>query len=456
MFESLSKKLMRAFESLGSRGKITESDVEEALREIKIALLEADVSFPLVKDLLARISEQAVGQKVIADVSPANQIVKIVNDELVRSLGPDDAGLKLDGKKPVVILMAGLNGSGKTTTSAKLAKYMKDKGLRALVASTDVYRPQAREQLAILAERAGVESLPIIENEKPLEIARRALKAAVGHDALVLDTAGRVHVDSAMMDEISAIAKIAAPVEVLLAVDALTGQDGVNVAKAFDDAIGLTGIVMTRIDGDARGGAALSMKWATEVPIKFLGSGEKLDDLEVFHPDRIASRILGMGDIVSLVETAQAKIDEGEAKALAERMFSGQFTFDDMLAQLRQMKKLGSIKGIMKFIPGISGMAEKLQAAGMNDEGVKRQEAMILSMTPKERRQPDVILAGRKKRIAAGAGVATADVEKLLKQYQKTKSAMEQMNKMGGLKGLMQMAKSMQESGELDGLGLKI
>lgn len=456
MFESLSKKLLRAFESFGSRGEITESDTLEAMREIKIALLEADVSFPLVKDMLARIGEQAIGQKAIAEVSKADQIVKIVNDELVKALGPDEAGLDLGGKKPAVILMAGLNGSGKTTTSAKLAKHIKDKGLGVLLASTDIYRPQAREQLAILAGRIGVESLPITEDEKPLEIARRALKAAAGYDALIIDTAGRVHIDGAMMDEISAIAKAASPAEILLAVDALTGQDGVNAAKAFNDALSLTGIVMTRIDGDARGGSALSMKHVTGVPIKFLGSGEKLDDLEVFHPDRIAGRILGMGDIVSLVETAQAKIDEDEAKELAERMFSGQFTFDDMLSQIRQMKKLGSVKGIMKFIPGVAGMAEKLQAAGMNDESVRRQEAIILSMTPKERRQPDIILAGRKKRIAAGSGSSMTDVEKLLKQYQKTKAMMEQMSKMGGLKGMMKMVESMKESGELDGLGLKI
>jgi signal recognition particle subunit SRP54 len=447
---------MRAFESLGSRGKITGGDVEDALREVKIALLEADVSFPLVKDLLARIGEQAVGQKVVDGVSPADQIVKIVNDELIRVLGEKNESLDLSGKKPAVILMAGLNGGGKTTTTAKIAKwlYEKDK-LKILLASIDVYRPQAREQLAVLGERAGVDTLPIIEDEKPLDIARRAMKAAAAYDVLIVDTAGRVHVDDAMMKEISDIKKIVSPSEILLSVDALTGQDGVNVAKAFDGALGLSGIVMTRVDGDARGGAAISMRAATGVPIKFLGSGEKLDDFEAFYPERIASRILGMGDIVSLVEHAQSKIDEDEAKALAERMFSGRFTFDDMLAQFRQMKKLGSVKGIMKFIPGIAGMAEKLQSAGMNDDAVKRQEAMILSMTPKERRDPSIILAGRKKRIAAGSGAGLAEVEKLLKHYQKTKAMMEQMQKMGGLAGMMKMVESMKESGELDKLGIK-
>ncbi|MDR2098595.1 MAG: signal recognition particle protein [Rickettsiales bacterium] len=455
MFESLSKKLSRTFEHIMGRDKIQPSDVSAAAREIRVALLEADVALPVAKELLSRIEEQAVGQKIIESVSPAQQIVKIVNDELTRLLGEKNEGLELSGKPPAAIMMVGLNGSGKTTTSAKLAKFLKEKnGKKVLLASSDVYRPQAREQLRILGERIGAGVLPIVEDEKPADIAKRAAKtaAADGYDVLILDTAGRLHVDEELMSEAKAMRKILAPAEVLLAVDALTGQDGINVARAFNDALSLTGIVITRIDGDARGGSAISMRAATGVPIKFLGAGEHLDELEPFYPDRIASRILGMGDIVSLVEHAEAKIDEGEAKALAERMFSGQFTFEDMLSQFRQMKKLGSIKGIMKFIPGIGGLSEKMQAAGVNDEAVARQEAMILSMTPRERRDPSVILLGRKKRIAAGAGVSVSEVDRLLKQYQKTKAVMEQMQKMGGMKGMMEIMKGMKDGGEPGGL----
>ncbi|MBD5405230.1 signal recognition particle protein [bacterium] len=451
MFESLSKKLIKTLDAIRGKDKLSESDVESALREIKIALLEADVSLSVVKDLMERIKTKAVGQKIISDVSPANQVVKIVNDELVSLLGEKNETLDLGAGKPAVILMAGLNGSGKTTTTSKLAKFLKDKeDKKILLSSVDIYRPQAREQLRTLAERIGVDSLDIVPDEKPFDIVKRALKVAKdsSYDVLFIDTAGRVSIDDEMMREIVEIKKLSSPSEILLCVDSLMGQDGVNVAKAFNDAIGLSGIIMTRVDGDARGGSAISMRHITGVPIKFLGSGEKPEDLEIFFPDRIASRILGMGDIVSLVEQAQAKIDEDEAKKLTERMLSGQFNFNDMLSQFRQVKKLGSIGGIMKFLPGIGGLAEKLASAGMNDDMMKRQEAIILSMTPKERINPDILLMGRKKRIAKGAGVSVSDVEKLIRQYQKTKQMMDQMQKMGGLKGLMQMAKSMQDSGE--------
>ncbi len=448
MFESLSKKLLRTFDIIRGKDKLSEIDVKTALREIKIALLEADVSLPVVKDLLLKIETKAIGQKIIEDVSPANQVVKIVNDELVAMLGEKNEGFDFN-KKPFVILMAGLNGSGKTTTTAKIAKFIKDKyQKKVLMLSTDIYRPQAREQLALWGEKIGVETLSIIDNEKPLDIIKRGLKVINDFDVVLVDTAGRVHIDDDMMKEISDIKNLIKPSEILLCIDALVGQDGINIAKAFNDVLNLSGIVMTRIDGDARGGSALSMKASIGVPVKFLGSGEKSDDLELFFPDRIASRILGMGDIVSLVEKAQEKIDENEAKKLTERMMSGQFTFEDMLSQFRQVKKLGSIGGIMKFLPGIGGIADKLQAAGMNDDMVKKQEAIILSMTIRERRNPDIILMGRKKRIAKGAGVSLSDVEKLIRQYQKTKQMMEQMNKMGGLRGLMQMAKQMQDSGE--------
>lgn len=451
MFESLSKKLIKTLDAIRGKDKLSEADVESALREIKIALLEADVSLSVVKDLMERIKAKAVGQKIISDVSPANQVVKIVNDELVSLLGEKNETLDLGDRKPAVILMSGLNGSGKTTTTSKLAKFLKDKeGKKILLASVDIYRPQAREQLRTLAERIGVDSLDIIPDEKPFDIVKRALKVAKdsSYDVLFIDTAGRVSIDDEMMKEIVEIKKLSSPSEILLCVDSLMGQDGVNVARAFNDAIGLSGIIMTRVDGDARGGSAISMRHITGVPIKFLGSGEKPEDLEIFFPDRIASRILGMGDIVSLVEQAQAKIDEDEAKKLTERMLSGQFNFNDMLSQFKQVKKLGSIGGIMKFLPGIGGLAEKIQSMGMNDNMMKRQEAIILSMTPKERVNPDIILMGRKKRIAKGAGVSVSDVEKLIRQYQKTKQMMDQMHKMGGLKGLMQMAKSMQDSGE--------
>ena len=451
MFESLSKKLLKTLDYIRGKDKLSESDVENALREIKIALLEADVSLNVVKDLMGRIKDKAVGQKIIEDVSPSQQVVKIVNDELVSLLGEKNESLKLNDGKLSVILMAGLNGSGKTTTTAKLAKLLHDKdSKKVLLASADVYRPQAREQLQTLAQKIGVDSLDIVADEKPLDIVKRALKVAnaSNYDVLFIDTAGRVSIDDDMMKEIVEIKKLSLPDEILLCVDSLMGQDGVNVATAFNDAIGLTGIVMTRVDGDARGGSAISMHYITGVPIKFLGSGEKPEDLELFFPDRIASRILGMGDIVSLVEQAQAKIDENEAKALTERMLNGQFNFNDMLSQFRQVKKLGSIGGIMKFLPGIGGLTEKLQMAGINDNMMKRQEAIILSMTKKERLNPDILLMGRKKRIAKGAGVSLSDIEKLIRQYQKTKQMMDQMHKMGGLKGLMQMAKSMQESGD--------
>ena len=447
MFESLSKKLLATFDSIRGKNKLSEADVKNALREIKIALLEADVSLFVVKDLLKKIEEKAIGQKVISDVSPANQVVKIVNDELVEMLGNKNDGLLFD-KKPFIILMAGLNGSGKTTTTAKLGKFITDKyQKKVLMVSTDIYRAQAREQLQTWGQRLGIDTLSILDGEKVPQIVSRALSIANNYDVVLIDTAGRVSIDDEMMDEIEGIKKQCLPSEILLCVDALVGQDAVNIARTFNDRLHLSGIVATRIDGDARGGAILSMRASIGVPVKFMGVGEKAEDLELFFPDRIASRILGMGDIVSLVEKAQEKIDETEAKNLAERMMVGQFTFEDMLSQFRQMKKLGSIGGIMKFLPGIGGFAEKLQSMGMNDDTMKRQEAIILSMTVRERRNPDILLMGRKKRIAKGAGVSVSDVEKLIRQYQKTKQMMEQINKMCGLKGLMAMAKQMQDSG---------
>jgi len=440
MFDSLTKKLSAAFSSLAGRGKITASDLEGALREIKLALLEADVALPIVKDLLAKVGAENLGEKKIEGVKAAEQIVKAVNDELVALLKPTAPPAPMENAK--IIMMVGLNGGGKTTTGAKLAKLLKDKhNRRVLLASTDVYRPQAREQLAILAGRAGADSLHI-EDRGPAAIAKDAIAKSKDYDVLILDTAGRMGIDEELMAELKELYKIAKPDEVLLSLDALAGQDAINVAKAFAAAVPLSGIVMTRADGDARGGAALSMKAATGTPVRFLGTGEKLEDIDEFVPERIAGRILGMGDIVSLVEKAQEKISEDEAKAMAEKMFSGSFTLDDMLSQLRSIKKLGSLGSIMKLIPGMGSMAEKLSGAGVDDNMLKRQEAMLLSMTPKERANPEIILAGRKKRIAAGAGASVADVEKLLKGYGKSKAMMAQMKGLGGLKGMMDMMKA--------------
>ncbi len=451
MFESLSKKLLSVIDSIKGKSVITETDVTDTLKQIKIALLEADVSLEVVKILLERIKEKALNQEVLKGVSAANQIIKIVNDELVIMLGSENSGLNIT-KTPFIILMAGLNGSGKTTTSAKLAKFIIDKYFKkVLMLSTDIYRPQAKEQLKLWGEKLNIDTLEI-KDETPIETIKRALKLEKDYDVIIIDTAGRVHIDSSMMEEIKEINKLCEPSEVFLCADALLGQDSINIVTEFNKVIPLTGIIMTRMDGDARGGASLSMKATTNVPVKFIGVGEGADDLELFHPERIANRILGMGDIISLVEKAKDKIDENEAKKLAERMMSGKFTFDDMLSQFRQMKKLGSMSGIMKFIPMIGGIADKLNSIGMNDETIKHQEAIILSMTPKERKNPDILLMGRKKRIAKGAGVSLSDVEKLIKQYNKIKNTMEQMNKMGGLKGLMQMAKQMQESGDFAGM----
>jgi len=440
MFDSLTKKLSAAFSNLAGRGKISSADLESALREIKLALLEADVALPIVKDLIAKVGAESLGEKKIEGVKAAEQIVKTVHDALVKLLSPDTPPAAIENAK--IVMLVGLNGSGKTTTAAKLAKLLVEKkAKRVLLASTDIVRPQAREQLAILAARTGADSLAI-EDKTPAAITKDALAKAKNYDVLILDTAGRMGIDEELMKELSELYKIARPDEVFLSVDALAGQDAINVAKAFAAAVPLSGIIMTRADGDARGGAALSMKSATSAPVRWLGIGEKLEDLDEFVPDRIAGRILGMGDIVSLVEKAQEKISEAEAEAMAEKMFSGQFTLNDMLAQLQSVKKLGSVGSIMKFIPGLGGMADKLQSAGMNDNMLKRQEAMLLSMTKRERAEPAIILAGRKKRIAAGAGVSVADVEKLLKGYEKTKAVMAQMNKLGGLKGMMSMLKA--------------
>ncbi len=444
MFEALSSKLNGVFDRLRRRGALSEADVTEALREVRVALLEADVALPVVRDLVAKVREGAVGQEVIRSVSPAQQVIKIVNDALVEALGGganDDGkrGIDLNAPAPVPILMVGLQGSGKTTTSGKIALRLRTRDKKkVLLASLDVHRPAAQLQLQTLAQQAEVTSLPIVPGQTPIQIAARAMDVARRelYDVVVLDTAGRLAIDEALMEEVAQVKLATNPHETLLVVDAMTGQDAVNTAKAFHDKMGVTGIVMTRIDGDARGGAALSMRAITGAPIKLLGAGEKLDALEDFHPDRIASRILGMGDIVSLVEKAAATIDQEEAEKLAARMQKGQFSLEDYASQLKQIGKMGSLQGILGMLPGVGKIKQQLNDANLDTSILKRQAAIISSMTPRERRTPDLIKASRKKRIAAGSGTSVQEVNKLLKQFDDMSAMMKRMNKLGQ-KGLM-------------------
>ncbi|WP_149535900.1 signal recognition particle protein [Siccirubricoccus phaeus] len=444
MFEALSGKLNGVFDRLRRRGALSEADVAEALREVRVALLEADVALPVVKDLTAKVRERAVGVEVLKSVSPAQQVVKIVHDALVEALGggAEDSGARgidLAAAAPVGILMVGLQGSGKTTTSGKIALRLKNREKKkVLLASLDVHRPAAQLQLETLAKQVGVASLPIVAGQTPLEIAARAMDQARRElfDVVVLDTAGRLAIDEALMAEVAAVKSATNPHETLLVVDAMTGQDAVNTARAFQEKVGVTGIVMTRIDGDARGGAALSMRAVTGAPIKLLGAGEKLEALEDFHPDRIAGRILGMGDIVSLVERAAETIDRDEAEKLAARMQKGQFTLEDYASQLKQIGKMGSLSGLLGMLPGVGKMKQQLEDANLDQTILKRHAAIISSMTVKERRHPDIIKASRKKRIAAGSGVQVQDVNRLLKQFDDMSAMMKRMNKLGpqGLK----------------------
>lgn len=438
MFESLSSRLGKVFEKLTGRGALSEADVTEALREVRVALLEADVALSVVKEFIGRVKARAVGQEVIKSVTPGQMVVKIVHDELIATLGTKGTELNLNAVPPVVIMMVGLQGSGKTTTSAKIALKLKKEKKKVLLASLDVYRPAAQQQLQILAGQAEVGSLPIVMGEMPVAISRRALDVGrkEGYDVVILDTAGRLHIDQELMAEVAAVRDAAKPTETLLVTDAMTGQDAVTLAREFNEKVGVTGIVLTRIDGDARGGAALSMRSITGRPIKFLGAGEKLDALEVFHPDRIAGRILGMGDVVGLVEKAMETIEHEEAERLAKRIEKGKFDLDDMRKQFAQVRKMGDLKGILGMLPGIGKMAGALKDANIDNKMVARQEAIISSMTKAERKNPDLIKASRKKRIAAGAGVEVQDVNKLLKQYQQMADMMKKVGKLGQ-KGLM-------------------
>ena len=443
MFDALSDRLGSVFDRLRGRGALSEQDVRDAMREVRIALLEADVALPVVRRFIDSVTEQAVGHNVLKSVTPGQQVVKIVNDALVEMLGGDDVpGLDLNAAPPVVIMMVGLQGSGKTTTTAKLAKLLKEKhGKKALMASLDVNRPAAQEQLKVLGEQVGVATLPIIAGQQPTEIATRALQSAKlqAIDVLLLDTAGRLHVDQALMDEMRSVAAISSPKEVLLVVDSLAGQDAVNVAQAFTSQVDLTGVILTRMDGDARGGAALSMRAVTGKPIKFAGMGEKLDAIETFQPSRVASRILGMGDVVSIVEKAAAAIEEEEAQRMAERMAKGQFDMNDLRQQLRQMQKMGGLGALAGMMPGMKKAKAAMDASGMDDRVLMRMDAIIGSMTPKERTRPDLLNAKRKIRIAKGSGMQVQDVNKLLKMHQEMERAMKQIKKMGGLGGLAKL-----------------
>lgn len=442
MFDALTDRLGGIFDGLTGRGALSEKDVTSALREIRVALLEADVALPVVKDFISSIRERAVGEDVIRSVKPGQQVVKIVHDGLIEMLGGSEAdtGLRVDNP-PSVIMMAGLQGSGKTTTTAKIAKRLAERDKKkVLLASLDVRRPAAMEQLAILAKQIGgsVTSLPIVAGQSPAEITRRALQAAKlgGHDVVFLDTAGRTSIDEQMMAEAAEIAKIASPKETLLVADALTGQDAVETARRFHERLPLTGLVLTRMDGDGRGGAALSMRAVTGLPIKFLGTGEKLDGLDAFDAKRVAGRILGQGDIVSLVERAGDQLDADKAERMAKKMRKGEFDLNDLAEQLKQMQKMGGLGGIMGMLPGAKKAKQALAASNMDDNVIKRQEAIISSMTKKERTKPALLNASRRKRIAAGAGVDVSDVNKVLKMHRQMADMMKKMSK-GGMKGMM-------------------
>jgi signal recognition particle subunit SRP54 len=453
MFESLGDRLAGVFDGLTGRGVLSEKDVDEALRQVRLALLDADVALPVVRDFIAKAREDATGEAVIRSVRPADQVIKIVHDGLVDMLGGDQVeGLNTGVSPPAVIMMAGLQGSGKTTTAAKLGlRLSKAERRKVLMASLDTRRPAAMEQLAALGVQAGVETLPIVPGQSAPDIARRALSAARlgGFDVLILDTAGRTTLDEAMMTEAAQIAAIAAPTETLLVADSLTGQDAVKTAKAFHERLPLTGLVLTRTDGDGRGGAALSMRHVTGLPIKFLGAGEKIDALEVFDARRVAGRILGQGDVVALVEKATQEVDQAQAERMARKLAKGQFDLDDLAAQLRQMQRMGGMQGILGMLPGVQKVKKQIAESGIDDRAFRRQEAIISSMTKIERKKPDLLNASRKRRIAAGSGVDVAEVNRLLKQHRQMADMVKSLSRGGG-KGLASMMAAM---GGMGGMG---
>jgi len=453
MFDTLSDRLGSVFDRLRGRGALSEADVRSAMREVRVALLEADVALPVARDFVEQVTEKAVGQEVLRSVTPGQMVVKIVHDQLVETLGADKSELDLNVAPPAVIMMVGLQGSGKTTTTAKLAKRLSERDRkRVLMASLDVARPAAQEQLAVLGRQTNVDTLPIVAGQQPVDIAKRAIQSAKlqGYDVVLLDTAGRLHVDDQLMGEMKAVEAASSPAETLLVVDALTGQDAVNVAKGFSAEVPLTGVILTRMDGDARGGAALSMRAVTGKPIKFAGVGEALDKLEAFHPDRVAGRILGMGDVVSLVERAAETIQVEEAEKLAAKMAKGKFDLDDLWAQLRQMQRMGGLGALAGMMPGLKGMKGAMDQA-QNSKALVHMEAMLSSMTAKERARPDIINAKRKIRVAKGSGTTVQEINKLLKMHQEMSTAMKRLKKMGGLGKLAAMFGK--GGGDLGGLG---
>jgi len=452
MFDNLTDRLGDVFDRLRRHGALTEADVGAALREIRVALLEADVALPVVRDFVAAVREKALGQEVLRSVTPAQMVVKIVHDHLVEVLGGGsgadrDGGIDLNAPSPVGIMLVGLQGSGKTTTAAKIANRRKGRDRKkVLLASLDVQRPAAQEQLAVLGRQIGVASLPVVPGEKPVAITRRALETGrtQGYDVVILDTAGRLHVNEELMLEVAAVREIANPHQTLLVADAMTGQDAVNLAKAFGERAGITGIVLTRVDGDARGGAALSMRAITGKPIVYVGTGERVAALEPFHPERIAGRILGMGDVVSLVEKAAETVDRDEAEKLAAKMAKGSFDLDDLAGQLRQIRRMGGMGGMLSMLPGIGKLKKQIADANIDEGIVKRQEAIISSMTKTERRNPKLLNGSRRRRIASGSGTSVQEINRLLKQYQDMADMMKKMKKLGpkgvarhGLAGLM-------------------
>ncbi len=447
MFQTLSQRLSTVFEKLRGRGVLNEDDVNAALREIRIALLEADVALPVVKQFIEQVREKAVGQEVVRSVAPGQMVIKIVHDYLVEMLGTTAEPLNLAAASPFAYLLVGLQGSGKTTTTAKLARHLTEKlNKKVLLVSLDVYRPAAQHQLEVLGQQLQIPSLTIIEGQKPLQIAERALQEAKrqGVDVILFDTAGRLHIDEELMQEVIDLKKLIQPLETILVADAMTGQDAVTIASQFQNQVGLTGLILTRVDGDSRGGAALSMRAVTGCPIKFLGVGEKTNELEAFQPDRVANRILDMGDIVSLVERASEVVNQEDAEKLAKKMQKGHFDLDDMAKHLEQMMKMGGLSGLLSFLPGVSKIKDKMQEAGVDDRLIHRQIAIVKSMTVKERRDYRLLNASRKRRVATGCGQTVADVNRLLKQFQQMQTMMKQMGKLGqkgfmrqGLRGLL-------------------
>ena len=432
MFENLSNRLQDVFSSLKKTGSIDETALDLAMRDIRRALLEADVSLEVVKKFISEVKQKALGQEIIQSISPSQMIIKLVNDELINILGNDTATINIEGKKPASLMLVGLQGSGKTTSIAKLAKFIKSKyNKNILLVSLDVNRPAAFEQLQKLAHDIDIEILPKVENQSPKNIAKRAIAAAEINDIdlILFDTAGRTSIDDNLMQELKELESILEPIETLLILDSMTGQDAINVAKNFSDKIKLTGSILTRVDGDARGGAALSLKMTTGCPIKFIGNGEKIDDIEIFHPDRIANRILDMGDVVTLVEKAAENIDHQEAEKMAERLQQGEFDLNDLLSQINQMKKMGGISSMLKFIPGMKNLGDK--ANTVSDDAIKKQEAIILSMTKLERRKPKMINSSRKQRIAKGSGTVVSEVNRILKQHRKMADMMKRVSKKG-------------------------